>query len=135
VVGVGPGFSAFEFGAFGVPVNERHARLTAGFEVVRRALAEPEIMFEGTRLAIHPRPYTRPHPRFYWASTTDESLRKASAEGSGQAEGVRRIIVNLFKVTYLHSAAGRHGQCSPVPIQSSSACQRSRTVGVRSGAA
>jgi alkanesulfonate monooxygenase SsuD/methylene tetrahydromethanopterin reductase-like flavin-dependent oxidoreductase (luciferase family) len=80
-VGVGPGFSPFEFGGFGVPVNERHARFLEGFEVLRRALAEPEIVFEGKRLRVRPRPYTCPHPRFYWASTSDESLRKAGAEG------------------------------------------------------
>jgi alkanesulfonate monooxygenase SsuD/methylene tetrahydromethanopterin reductase-like flavin-dependent oxidoreductase (luciferase family) len=80
-VGVGPGFSAFEFGGFGVPVEDRHERFLEGFDIVRRALAEPEIMFEGKRFAIHPRPYTRPHPPFYWASTADESLRKAGAEG------------------------------------------------------
>src|SRR5436190_16994475 len=80
-VGVGPGFSPFEFAGFGVPVDERHARFVEGFEVVRRALAEPEILFERKRLAIHPRPFTRPHPPFYWASTSDESLRKAGAEG------------------------------------------------------
>jgi alkanesulfonate monooxygenase SsuD/methylene tetrahydromethanopterin reductase-like flavin-dependent oxidoreductase (luciferase family) len=81
MVGVGPGFSAFEFGAFRVSVAERHAHFVAGFDVVRRALAEPEISFQGKQLALRPRPYTRPHPRFYWASTADESLRKASAEG------------------------------------------------------
>ena len=81
VVGVGPGFSPFEFGGFGVPLDERHARFVAGFEIVRRALAEPEITFEGKRLAVRPRPYTQPHPRFFWASTSDESLRKAGAEG------------------------------------------------------
>ena len=80
-VGVGPGFSPFEFGGFGVPVEERHARFLEGFDVLRRALAEPEIMFEGKRLMIRPRPYTAPHPRFYWASAADESLRKAGAEG------------------------------------------------------
>lgn len=81
MVGVGLGFSEFEFGGFGVPVNKRHARFLEGFEVLRRALAEPEISFQGKRLAIRPGPYTLPHPRFYWASTSDESLRKAGAEG------------------------------------------------------
>jgi alkanesulfonate monooxygenase SsuD/methylene tetrahydromethanopterin reductase-like flavin-dependent oxidoreductase (luciferase family) len=71
-VGVGPGFSPFEFGAFGVPVDERHARSLKGFEVLRRSLAEPEITFEGKRLRVRPRPYTLPHPAFYWASTSDE---------------------------------------------------------------
>jgi alkanesulfonate monooxygenase SsuD/methylene tetrahydromethanopterin reductase-like flavin-dependent oxidoreductase (luciferase family) len=91
-VGVGPGFSPFEFGGFGVPVNERHARFLEGFEIVRRALAEPEIMFEGKRLAIHPRPFTRPHPRFYWASTSDESLRKAGAEGMPVLFGLEPVV-------------------------------------------
>src|SRR5689334_10322438 len=66
VVGVGPGFSPFEFGAFGVPVDERHARFLEGFDLLLRALGEPEINFQGRRLAIHPRPYTHPHPPFYW---------------------------------------------------------------------
>lgn len=81
MVGVGPGFSEFEFGGFGVSASERHSRFLDTFEVLRRALAEPEIIFEGKRLAIRPRPYTQPHPPFYWASTSDESLRKAGAEG------------------------------------------------------
>lgn len=39
-VGVGPGFSPFEFGGFGIPVDERHARFLEGFDILRRALAE-----------------------------------------------------------------------------------------------
>ena len=92
VVGVGPGFSPFEFGGFGVSVNERHARFVEGFEIVRRALAEPEITFQGKRLAVRPRPYTRPHPRFYWASTADESLRKAGAEGMPLLFGLEPVV-------------------------------------------
>ncbi len=81
MIGVGPGFSEFEFGGFGLPANERHARFLETFEVLRQALAKPEILFQGKRLAIRPHPYTQPHPPFYWASTSDESLRKAGAEG------------------------------------------------------
>jgi len=111
-VGVGPGFSALEFGGFGVPVNERHARLAEGFDVVRRALAEPEIMFEGRRLAIHPRPYTRPHPPFYWASTADESLRKAGAEGLPilfGLEPVAQLAERLERYRAIRAAAGVSG--------------------------
>src|SRR4051794_5950811 len=108
-VGVGPGFSTFEFAGFGVPVNERHARFVEGFDVVRRALAEPEIIFQGTRLAIHPRPYTRPHPPFYWASTSDESLRKAGAEGLPLLFGrepVREIAERLARYRAIRAEAG-----------------------------
>jgi alkanesulfonate monooxygenase SsuD/methylene tetrahydromethanopterin reductase-like flavin-dependent oxidoreductase (luciferase family) len=62
-------------------VTERHTRFLENFEIVRHALAESEITLHDQRLAIRPRSYTQPHPRFYWASTADESLRKAGAEG------------------------------------------------------
>src|ERR1051325_6887592 len=108
-VGVGPGFSPFEFGAFGVPLNERHARLAEGFDVVRRALAEPEIMFQGKGFAIRPRPYTRPHPPFYWASTSDESLRKAGAEGMPilfGLEPVAQLAQHLQRYRAIRASAG-----------------------------
>jgi alkanesulfonate monooxygenase SsuD/methylene tetrahydromethanopterin reductase-like flavin-dependent oxidoreductase (luciferase family) len=108
VVGVGPGFSAFEFGGFGVPVAERHVRFVEGFDVLRRALAEPEITFEGKRLAIRPRPYTRPHPPFYWASTADESLRKAGAEGMPilfGLEPVAKLAEHLKRYRAIRAAA------------------------------
>lgn len=108
-VGVGPGFSAFEFGGFGVPVTERYARFVEGFEILRRALAEPEITFEGKRLAVRPRPYTRPHPPFYWASTSDESLRKAGAEGMPVLFGrepVAQLAERLERYRVIRADAG-----------------------------
>jgi len=76
---------------------------------VRRALADSEIMFEGKRLAIHPRPYTRPHPPFYWASTSDESLRKAGAEGLPLLFGVEpvaQLAERLERYRAIRAAAG-----------------------------
>ena len=108
-VGVGSGFSAFEFGGFGVPVDERHARFLEGFDLLRRALAEPEITFEGKRLRIRPRPYTSPHPPFYWASTSDESLRKAGAEGMPilfGREPVAQLAERLDRYRAIRAAAG-----------------------------
>src|SRR6266849_3061465 len=42
LVGVGPGFSAYEFGAYGVPLDERQERLEEGVAIVRRALLGEE---------------------------------------------------------------------------------------------
>ena len=109
VVGVGPGFSPFEFGGFGVPLNERYAQFLERFEIVRRALAEPEITFHGKRLAVRPRPYTRPHPCFYWASTSDESLRKAASEGMPilfGTEPVAQLAERLDRYRAIRSEAG-----------------------------
>jgi alkanesulfonate monooxygenase SsuD/methylene tetrahydromethanopterin reductase-like flavin-dependent oxidoreductase (luciferase family) len=109
MVGVGPGFSAFEFDGFGVPVNERHAQFLEGFEIVRRALASPEITHQGRRLALRPRPFTSPHPPFYWASTADESLRKAGAEGMPilfGTEPVTQLAERLERYRAIRSEAG-----------------------------
>jgi alkanesulfonate monooxygenase SsuD/methylene tetrahydromethanopterin reductase-like flavin-dependent oxidoreductase (luciferase family) len=109
VVGVGSGFSSFEFERFGASIDERHAQFLERFEVVRRALAEPEFIFEGKRLALRPRPYTRPHPQFYWASTSDESLRKAGAEGMPllfATERMPQIAKRLERYRAIRSEAG-----------------------------
>jgi alkanesulfonate monooxygenase SsuD/methylene tetrahydromethanopterin reductase-like flavin-dependent oxidoreductase (luciferase family) len=84
MVGFGAGFSPTEFGGFGVPIEERHERLREGAEIVRRALSEPEIEFEGKywripRVSVFPRPRAKPHPPFYRAVSSDESLREAAA--------------------------------------------------------
>ena len=66
-------------------------------------------MFEGKRLAIHPRPYTRPHPPFYWASTADESLRKAGAEGLRILFGrdsVAQLVERLDRYRAIRAEAG-----------------------------
>ena len=82
MVGLGPGFSAEEFAVFGVPLEERHARLKEGVEIVRRALRDPE-------LGLRPRPYTKPHPPFFRASSSEESLREAAAEGTPLLFGLK----------------------------------------------
>ncbi len=96
VVGCGPGFSPYEFSGFGVPLEERHARLREGTEIIRRALAEPELSFDGRywnfpRITLKPRPYTRPHPPFFRASSTEESLREAALEGTPILFGLKPL--------------------------------------------
>jgi alkanesulfonate monooxygenase SsuD/methylene tetrahydromethanopterin reductase-like flavin-dependent oxidoreductase (luciferase family) len=109
LVGFGPGFSPFEFAAFDVPVAERHVRCVEGVNLVRRALSEPEITYKGNRYTIRPRPFTTPHPRFYWASTADESLRKAGAEGMALLFGLEpfaEIAERLDRYRAIRAAAG-----------------------------
>lgn len=95
-VGCGPGFSPYEFAGFGVPLEERHGRLREGTEILRRALSEPELAFDGRywqipRVTLKPRPYTRPHPPFFRATSSEESLREAAREGTPLLFGLKPL--------------------------------------------
>jgi alkanesulfonate monooxygenase SsuD/methylene tetrahydromethanopterin reductase-like flavin-dependent oxidoreductase (luciferase family) len=85
LVGVGPGFSPYEFGAFGVPLNERHARLEEGSAILRAALSGGSFSYAGRfwsvpQVTLRPRPYQGCPPPFLRASSSMESLRAAARD-------------------------------------------------------
>src|ERR1700674_199996 len=86
LVGVGPGFSPHEFGAFGVPLAERHARLEEGSTILRRALSGESFSYNGRfwnvpPVTLRPRPFQGCAPPFLRASSSVESLRQAARDG------------------------------------------------------
>jgi alkanesulfonate monooxygenase SsuD/methylene tetrahydromethanopterin reductase-like flavin-dependent oxidoreductase (luciferase family) len=86
LVGVGPGFSPYEFGAFGVPLAERHARLEEGSDILRAALAGEPFSYAGRfwsvpPVTLRPRPFQGCSPPFLRASSSVESLRAAARDG------------------------------------------------------
>lgn len=70
-VGVGPGFLEHEFAGFGVPLDERHARMEEGLAIIRRALADGSI--EPAPLAM---------PPIYRAVSSADGARRAAHEGT-----------------------------------------------------
>jgi len=86
LVGVGPGFSPYEFGAFGVPLGERHARLEEGAAILRAALSGEPFRHAGRfwsipPVTLRPRPFGGCAPPFLRASSSAESLRQAARDG------------------------------------------------------
>jgi len=86
LVGVGPGFSPYEFGAFGVPLAERHARLEEGSAILRAALSGEAFSYAGRfwsvpPVTLRPRPFQGCAPPFLRASSSVESLREAARDG------------------------------------------------------
>jgi alkanesulfonate monooxygenase SsuD/methylene tetrahydromethanopterin reductase-like flavin-dependent oxidoreductase (luciferase family) len=86
LVGVGPGFSPYEFGAFGVPLAERHARLEEGAAILRAALAGEPFSYAGRfwsvpPVTLRPRPFQGCPPPFLRASSSVESLQAAARDG------------------------------------------------------
>jgi alkanesulfonate monooxygenase SsuD/methylene tetrahydromethanopterin reductase-like flavin-dependent oxidoreductase (luciferase family) len=95
-VGVGPGFSAYEFGALGVPLAERHERLEEGLAVLRGALEQPVFVHAGRYwrippVTLKPRPFRGTAPPFLRASSGMESLRRAARDGMPIMLGVKPL--------------------------------------------
>ena len=100
MVGFGAGFDAREFAGFGVPLDQRHERLKEGMEIVRRALRGG---------GVRPRPLTRPHPPFYRASSSDESLREAAADGSRILFGTKPVAELRERIEFYRTIRARMG--------------------------
>jgi len=91
LVGVGPGFSPFEFGAFGVPLEERHARLEEGLAILKLALSGEEFSYDGKFWQIPPvtlRPRMSSLPPLLRTSSADRSLRNET-----DCYLLRRIVI------------------------------------------
>ncbi len=94
LVGVGPGFSPYEFAAFGVSLGERHQRLEEGLAILRGALGQSSFTHSGEywrfpSIALRPRPYHGAAPPFLRASSSMESLRQAACEGTPLMLGLK----------------------------------------------
>jgi alkanesulfonate monooxygenase SsuD/methylene tetrahydromethanopterin reductase-like flavin-dependent oxidoreductase (luciferase family) len=108
VVGVGPGFSEYEFDGYGVPIDERHARMEEGFAIVRRALAGGEFSHEGTfwqipNVTLEPAPLAP--PTFYRAVASADSARLAAREGTPILIGMKLPAV-LAEILDAYRAEG-----------------------------
>jgi alkanesulfonate monooxygenase SsuD/methylene tetrahydromethanopterin reductase-like flavin-dependent oxidoreductase (luciferase family) len=97
LVGVGPGFSPYELGAFGVPPEERHARLEEGTAILRAALAGDPFSFAGKfwsipRVTLRPRLFQGRAPTLLRASSSVESLRRAALDGMPVMLGLKPAV-------------------------------------------
>lgn len=93
-VGLGPGFSPYEFEAFGVSLDDRTARTDEGFEIIKGLLSNETFSYEGQfwqvpPVTLKPRPYTNPHPPLLLASSGEESLKRAARLGMPALIGFR----------------------------------------------
>ncbi|HKC13339.1 MAG TPA: LLM class flavin-dependent oxidoreductase [Vicinamibacteria bacterium] len=104
MVGIGPGFSPYEFAAFGVPLGERHRRLEEGFAILRGALGESSFAHSGEywtfpRIALRPRPYHGVAPPFLRACSSLESVQQAAHEGTPMMLGLKSNLDIAERIT------------------------------------
>jgi alkanesulfonate monooxygenase SsuD/methylene tetrahydromethanopterin reductase-like flavin-dependent oxidoreductase (luciferase family) len=97
LVGLGAGFSAFEFSGYGVPLDGRHDRFEEGSAIVRGLLGGGPFEHRGRfwtvpRVTLRPRPFGGVAPKFFRASSGVESLRAAAGAGDPLLLGLKSAV-------------------------------------------
>ena len=107
--GVGKGYRKGEFEGFCIPIEEASERFDEAMEIIRKAwTTEGRFTHHGKRwhydnILVEPEPLTRPHPPFWMAAGSDESIKRAAREGYclllDQLASVQQAIdrANLFR--------------------------------------
>jgi len=96
LVGMGPGFSPFEFGAYGVPLEERRERFEEGAAAVEGLLSDDRFEHRGRYwtvppVRLRPRPWGGSPPPLFRASSGAASLSSAAERGRALLLGLKNF--------------------------------------------
>lgn len=88
ICGVGLGWLAEEFDAFGIPFRERVGRVREGVQVLRTMWADGKLAHQGRyysfpEVTSYPMPIQRGGPPIWFGGTADAALKRAAELGDG----------------------------------------------------
>jgi probable F420-dependent oxidoreductase len=107
-LGLGPGYRPEEFGALGVPRNQRGSRTDETIQIVKRAWSAQPFSFQGRHfqfsdVTVAPPPVQQPHPPLWIGGSSPASARRAARfdcnymPDSGASPSVYRLYVDLLQ--------------------------------------
>ena len=86
IFGVGLGYRAVEFEAFGVSPRDKARRMLESLELIKRLWSEEQVTFEGRFFHLHEatctvRPLQQPHPPIWVAANADRAVARVGGLG------------------------------------------------------
>ncbi len=110
IVGLGRGtfFNIYEYQGYGIDADEAQARFEEAEEILRKGLDQqvvraPRQILENLRApSLRPRPYTKPHPKIYRATSSEGSLKECGRQGrpillNPQTNATTRQRVDIYR--------------------------------------
>jgi alkanesulfonate monooxygenase SsuD/methylene tetrahydromethanopterin reductase-like flavin-dependent oxidoreductase (luciferase family) len=118
MLGVGLGYRAEEFAAFGIPMNERVSRLSEGIEIIRRLWTEDSVVHKGRHwhlenVTIRPRPLQQPRPPIFVGSQVDAGIARAARIADGWLVVPLPTVDEFAKQTSAFAAARAAAELPP----------------------
>lgn len=109
ILGLGRGtfFNIYEYQGYGIDADEAQARFEEAEEILRKAWTSESFEHRGRfwnlRVpGLRPRPYTKPHPEIYRATSSEGSLRDCGRQGrpillNPQSNATTRQRVDIYR--------------------------------------
>lgn len=100
-IGVGTGWRALEYEAYGVPFAERGARMEEALRIMRLLWTEEDVSYRGRftsfpKLTLYPRPIQKPNPPLWVAGGAKVAIDRAARLGDawlcGPVESFNRVM-------------------------------------------
>jgi probable F420-dependent oxidoreductase len=115
VLGVGMGYQAGDFAAFGIPPRQRVSRLEEGIDIIRACWTQDSVSYEGKQfrldqVAVYPKPLQQPHPPIWVGAMADESIRRAAQYGDAWLTGITQPMPNIIRHTQTYKASAGEAQ-------------------------
>ena len=115
ILGVGMGYQAGDFGAFGIPPSQRVSRMEEGIDIIRACWTQDTVSYEGKRfrldhVAVYPKPLQQPHPPIWVGAMADESIRRAAQYGDAWLTGITQPMSNIVRQAQAYNTFAAEAQ-------------------------
>jgi probable F420-dependent oxidoreductase len=112
VVGVGIGYQASDFRAFGIPMEHRMALFEESVEIMRQCWTGEPFSFRGKHyvledVQIRPRPYQRPSPPLWIGASVPAAVRRAGRLADAFVATPSTTLENTVKLVDMYREAAR----------------------------
>ena len=118
-LGVGVGYQAADFQAFGVPMEHRAALFEEGVEIIRKCWHGEPFSFHGAHYTLdnfqmRPAPYQKPAPPLWIGASVPAAIRRAGRLGDAFVSTPSTTLQNTVRAVEIYrqaaEAAGRQPQ-------------------------
>ncbi len=118
ILGVGVGYQASDFRAFGVPIEHRAAIFEEGVEVIRKCWSGEPFSFRGEHftlddLQILPRPFQTPAPPLWVGASVPSAIRRAGRLGDAFVSTPSTTLADTVQSVKIYRQAAQEAGREP----------------------
>lgn len=118
ILGVGVGYQASDFQAFGIPMQHRAAMFEEGVEIIRQCWSGERFSFHGKHytlddLQVRPRPFQEPSPPLWIGASVPAAVRRAGRMGDAFVATPSNTLAGTVKLVDMYRQAAEQAGRQP----------------------